>query len=132
MRINVRRARTVLRSDLLRAVVRQGKVVAAERCAETMAEDQPCTAERWRQACGELASVRAEFKRARRSERAAEAKRARQWVLSEQMKDIVLTVYALADCATEPAAAYLRTCALQRHWPTKTTEELEILVETCS
>ena len=85
-------------------------------------------AERWRAVKSDIVSVDAELKKLRRSERAAAKCKARQWALSELMRNTALAIYGLTDNALEPAAMYLRQCALECHWPTKTDEELEEIV----
>ena len=93
-----------------------------------MADGGPGHAERRRQAGAELAAVRAELKRARRSERGWEGSQSRQWALSEEMRRTVLTIHVLSDYTLEPVFAYLRSCALVRGWPDKPNGELENLV----
>ena len=93
-----------------------------------MADVPMSNRERWGQAAAELTAVRAELKRARRSERGWEARQARQWVLSDEMKSIILTIYMLAEYTMEPVAMYLRWCGSVRGWPNKSAEELEVLV----
>lgn len=96
-----------------------------------MAAHLPGPANRRRQASVELASVRAELAKVRRRERAVERREARQWNPEGVVANTALSIYVLAGYSVEPAVRYLRTCALERHWPPKSEEVLETFLMDC-
>ena len=55
---------------------------------------------------------------------------ARAWNLALQLTRTAVLIFWLAGCVVDPAVAFLRSAGRQRHWPTKTEEELAELVET--
>ena len=71
-----------------------------------------------------LAETRAALKRAKRRARAE----AREWVLSAQLRNASVAMYHLAGTA-EPAVAYLRACARERHWSERADSATTALVE---
>ena len=54
---------------------------------------------------------------------------ARQWQLSDQLRNSVVIAYDLARYCSEPAVQLLRAAGRQRHWPDKSDVELAELVE---
>ena len=64
------------------------------------------------------AALRDNRLRQKRARRAREVE-ARQWVLTEEMRRVALSIFMLTEYATEPVVKYLQTCARMRHWPPK-------------
>ena len=80
---------------------------------------------RAREVDDELAAVRRELKRERAAARAA----AREWVLPVAARRSILVMFDQAQGDVEPAVTYLHIVARERHWPTKSDEELRGVVE---
>ena len=87
--------------------------------------------ERKREIDRKYAEVRKAWKKARRSECAAEAARARQWVLTEQLENIVLLMCWEAGGAVGPAVQYLRGIARQYGWPQRDDRQICEIVDMC-
>ena len=52
------------------------------------------------------------------------ASKERAWLLEQQHKDIVLTLYQLSDFACDAVVPYLDRIRAERHWPRRGDEEL--------
>ena len=76
----------------------------------------------------ELEDISKALKREQRTARDAARAEARRWSLTGGVLHTVLIIYALCDSAVPPASKYLRTLALERGWPPKDDDELEVLV----
>lgn len=76
----------------------------------------------------EIAVCSKALKREQRAVRDAARAEARRWSLTGGILHTVLIIYALCDSAIPPVSKYLRITALERGWPHKDDEELEVLV----
>ena len=66
----------------------------------------------------------------RQSVQVALRRKERNWRLTGHVLDVLLAIYALSDCAAEPAIAYLQAVAREYHWPELSTSELTMRIET--
>ena len=57
-------------------------------------------------------------------------KKSRQWSVTEHDLDVVLAIYALSDCAAEPAVVYLQSIGRMYHWPEVSAPDLIKRIET--
>ena len=100
-----------------------------------MATPSEALAERRRTLESELVAVRREIRGARdcagAAKRAAKRSLAHAWVLSDEVRDVTMIAFALAQYDPEPAVKYLRNVAMQRHWPKKSDAEVARLIDDC-
>ena len=75
----------------------------------------------------ELGALRRDLSRANRAASAAQ----RQWVLTEELRRIVLLMYVLSGYRVDAAVNFLSATGRQRHWPERREDELSKLVEQC-
>ena len=76
-----------------------------------------------------LAMARSDLKRAKAQERDCRKRADAAWKLSGFLLHASLIIYALAGYVAEPAVCFLKSSGRQRHWPDKSKEELELMVE---
>ena len=77
----------------------------------------------------ELAKARREAKRVKLQVKDTKKRAEAFWKLSGFLLHASLIIYALAGYVAEPAVNFLRSSGRQRHWPDKSDEELEVMVE---
>ena len=66
----------------------------------------------------------------RQSVQVALCRKERNWRLTGHVLDVLLAIYALSDCAAQPAIAYLQAVAREYHWPELSISELTMRIET--
>ena len=76
-----------------------------------------------------LSALRGDIKRAQAKARAKAKAQARVWDLGVALARVAVLIYWLADGVPDPAVVYLRQRGRQHHWPEKSDEELEDLLE---
>ena len=69
------------------------------------------------------------LKQARQQQKNEQKGRANAWQLSSLLLHTALIIYSLSGYNAHPAAKYLLTSGRKRHWPQKSEEELEEMVE---
>jgi len=76
-----------------------------------------------------IAAVRSEARKAKRQAKDATKAAAKAWQLSDFLLHATLIIYVLTDYKMEPAIKFLAANGRKRHWPEKSDEECEGLVE---
>ena len=69
------------------------------------------------------------LKQARQQQKNEQKGRTNAWQLSSLLLHTALIIYSLSGYNAHPAAKYLLTSGRKRHWPQKSEEELEEMVE---
>lgn len=76
-----------------------------------------------------ITQVTREANRARFAAKAAAVVTARQWALSDTLRNAAVIIYVLAGYEVEPALRFLAMAGRVRHWPSRSAEDLGRLVE---
>lgn len=84
--------------------------------------------ERKRALSASIAEATREARRLKTQLRRTTASAARAWVLPEYLRRVVLIVHLLAHGVSEPAMVFLQQAGRQRHWPHRSDDELESLI----
>ena len=75
------------------------------------------------------AAIGRALKHARQQQKNEQKAQAKSWQLSSFLLHAVLIIYGLSGYAAQPAATFLLNNGRRRHWPDKSQEELEEMVE---
>jgi hypothetical protein len=76
-----------------------------------------------------VAENRRATQKARQQKKDAKKSEAKAWRLAPFLEHATLIIYTLTDYQIEPAIKFLGANSRKRHWPEKTEEELQALVE---
>ena len=76
-----------------------------------------------------LRATRQEMRRARQRQKSAKKSEESAWRLPAGVRHTVLIVFVLADYTKEPAIQFLKASARRRHWPEKSDEDLDNMVD---
>jgi hypothetical protein len=77
----------------------------------------------------ELAETAREARKARQQKKDKKKSEANAWNLSDLLVHAALIIYSLCGYMPEPCVVFLRACGRRRHWPEKSEDELQAIVE---